>query len=292
MSNLASLFVMNKSKSIGNLFELSEVLKIKPQKLAYLLYVVDINSMYKVFTIPKRNDGTRTICAPEPELKQIQKRIDKFLRKIQNDYYHSKGINPNISHAFNKNKSIKTNSLVHTNKRYVLNIDLENFFDSFHFGRVQGFFYKNNDLPFSSNVATMLANLVCCNGKLPQGAPSSPIITEMISNILDIRILQLAKKYKLDYTRYADDLTFSTNRKNFIDDYNVFMQKLNKCIEKNGFKTNKNKTKLMFKDSHQEVTGVTVNKFSNINRNYYKKTRSMANELLCNDECQVVNAIL
>lgn len=113
-----------------------------------------------------------------------------------------------------KGKSFITNAQIHRNKRFVINVDLENFFDSFHFGRVRGYFMKNKNYQCSEEVATTIAQIACYEGKLPQGAPSSPIITNMICNIFDMRLLRLAKKYKLDYTRYADDLSFSTNDKN------------------------------------------------------------------------------
>lgn len=80
-------------------------------------------------------------------------------------------------------------------------MDLENFFDSFHFGRVRGYFQKNNYYKLPFEVATIIAQLTCFHGKLPQGAPTSPIITNLICNIFDLRIIKLAKKYKLDYTR-------------------------------------------------------------------------------------------
>ena len=153
---------------------------------------------------------------------------------------------------------------------------MENFFDSFHFGRVRGFFLKNRDYQFADEVVATIANLCCYKGKLPQGAPSSPIITNLISNVMDMRLLKIAKKYKLDYTRYADDLTFSTNDRKFLEIQEQFYQEVAKEIESSGFKINDKKTRLQFRDSRQEVTGVIVNKKLNVNRDYYKRTRAMA----------------
>lgn len=149
------------------------------------------------------------------ELKDVQRNIVKVMLTQQNIFQFENNIKSNISHAFTKDKSIITNAEIHKNKRFVLNIDLEDFFKSFHFGRVQGYFEKNKNFLFPKNIATVLAQLTCYNGSLPQGAPSSPIITNLICNILDMKLLKIAKKYKLDYSRYADDLTFSTNNKNF-----------------------------------------------------------------------------
>lgn len=94
-----------------------------------------------------------------------------------------------------------------------------------------------------------------------------------------MRILRLAKKFKLDYTRYADDLSFSTNDKNFIKFYDDFMTKLNNEVKRAGFNINDKKTRLLYKDSRQEVTGLIVNKKIGVKREYVKSTRAMANTL-------------
>lgn len=169
-------------------------------------------------------------------------------------------MHPNISHAFQKEKSIITNAQIHRNKRFVLNIDLENFFNSFHFGRVKGFFEKDKNFKVPPDVALIIAQLTCYQGVLPQGAPSSPIITNLICRILDLRILKLAKKYKLDYSRYADDLTFSTNIRSFDAQEKEFLSVLETEIKRAGFKINTKKTRLQFNNSRQEVTGLIVNK--------------------------------
>lgn len=91
---------------------------------------------------------------------------------------------------------------------------------------------KNKDFQLPKEVATIIAQLSCYMGHLPQGAPSSPIITNLICQILDMRLLKLAKKYKLDYTRYADDLTFSTNNSSFIESLSLFYDELSQEINK------------------------------------------------------------
>ena len=143
---------------------------------------------------------------------------------------------------------------------------------------------KNKNYQLPKEVATTIAQIVCYEGKLPQGAPSSPIITNMICNIFDMRLLHLAKKYKLDYTRYADDLSFSTNNKKFIECEEKFFGELASEVTRAGFAINSKKTRVQYKDSHQEVTGIVVNKKLNVDKKYYKMTRAMAHELYKNGE--------
>ncbi len=146
---------------------------------------------------------------------------------------------------------------------------------------------KNRNYQFPKEVATAIAQIACYEGKLPQGAPSSPIITNMICNIFDMRLLHLAKKYKLDYTRYADDLSFSTNNKKFVECEEKFFEELALEITRAGFAINSKKTRVQYKDSHQEVTGIVVNKKLNVDRKYYKMTRAMAYELYKNGEFKI-----
>ncbi|MEH7078032.1 reverse transcriptase domain-containing protein, partial [Bacillus velezensis] len=201
------------------------------KKLTYILYIKKIQNSYTTFQIPKKSGGQRIINAPSKDLKDIQRNIVNMLLNQKKKFYYENKIRLNIAHAFTKEKSIITNAKIHKNKRFVLNIDLENFFESFHFGRVQGYFEKNKNYLFPKNIATVLAQLTCYNGSLPQGAPSSPIITNLICNILDMKILKIAKKYKLDYTRYADDLTFSTNNKSFDEKSEEFISQLEMIIK-------------------------------------------------------------
>lgn len=256
---------------------LADFLKVPRKKLSYILYVKGTNNLYTSFEINKKNGGTRKINAPSEELKDIQKKLAEAL------YNHKKkkqrGSIEKISHAFEIDKGIITNAENHRNKRFVLNIDLEDFFDSFHFGRVRGFFHKNDHFSLPLEVATAIAQVSCYEGRLPQGSPSSPIITNLICEILDHRILKIAKHYKLDYTRYADDLTFSTNDKNFLESQTELYKKVSEEINRAGFKINDKKTRLQLRDSQQVVTGLVVNKKINVSSVYYKETRAMAHHL-------------
>ncbi|MGM0861950.1 MAG: retron Ec67 family RNA-directed DNA polymerase/endonuclease [Bacillota bacterium] len=263
--------------------DLADFLKIPKSQLSYLLYFKDVNNSYTSFDISKKNGGIRKIKAPTDELKEIQRKLAEALYK----HREKKQNKNNISHAFKKDKSIITNAKIHRNKRFVLNIDLENYFESFHFGRVRGFFANNKNFLLPMKVATVIAQISCYDGKLPQGAPTSPIISNLISEILDRRIMKIAKKYKLYYTRYADDLTFSTNDKNFLNLQTEFYEEISEEITNSGFKINDKKNRLQFRDSRQVVTGLIVNKKINVNRIYYKETRAMAHQLYTHGKFEI-----
>ncbi|WP_414150580.1 retron Ec67 family RNA-directed DNA polymerase/endonuclease [Acetobacterium carbinolicum] len=270
---------MTKFNELKTRNDLARILNVPIKKLTYILYKANVDNLYSSFEIPKKNGEPRKINAPADELKDIQRKLAKVLWEHQQLINKTKHKKNNISHAFQEEKSIITNAIVHKNKRYVLNLDLKDFFDSIHFGRVKGFFEKNNDFKVSTEVATVIAQLSCYKGQLPQGAPTSPILTNLICNILDYRISKIAKKYRLDYTRYADDLTFSTNNRSFLSVYEDFSTKISQEILSAGFSVNESKTSLQFRDSKQVVTGLIVNKRINVDRNYYKKTRAMAHSL-------------
>ncbi|WP_223154408.1 reverse transcriptase domain-containing protein, partial [Campylobacter concisus] len=144
--------------------QFANLIKIKTVLLKKLLYNITAGKAYISFDIPKKSGGYRTIHAPKKELKKIQKsivfKILDHIRETEKD----KHIKTNISHAFEKGKSIITNAKIHRNKKFILNIDLKDFFDSFHFGRVAGYFEKNRELKFSRETSILLAKIFCCDG--------------------------------------------------------------------------------------------------------------------------------
>lgn len=264
--------------------ELADFLGVSYNALTYVLYKKGVESFYYSFSIPKRHGGVRIINAPMKNLAYIQHKLYVALHEYQEKLWDMNSTRTNISHAFQPGKSIITNAQIHRNKRLVINMDLENFFDSFHFGRVCGFFEKNRDFAFSHEVAVSVAQLTCYQGKLPQGASTSPIITNLICQIFDMRLLKLAKKYHVDYTRYADDLTFSSNDKHFITALDSFYEDLSNEISRAGFSINQKKTSCRYKDSRQIVTGLVVNKKLSVDHRYYKQTRAMAHSLYSSGE--------
>lgn len=258
---------------INTLEALASSLNCSANFLKYILYAYGgPNNHYHSFFISKKSGGLREICAPDEQLKWLKRKIAFMLiEQIKSTGHFSK-----VSHGFIKNRSIITNAARHVHKKIVLNTDIADFFDSIHFGRVKGYFEKNIDFLLQENIAQALANLVCYQGRLPQGAPTSPVISNLVCSSLDYRLVKLAKKYRLSFTRYVDDMSFSTNDMLFNERINVFLDELQYVVEKAGFKLNSQKTRIIYNDSQQKVTGLIVNKKINIDREYYKETRAMA----------------
>ena len=122
----------------------AKLVGIELKELTYVLYKEKVNNLYKTFKIPKKNGDFRIIHAPKDNLKWIQRKLSDTLVEIHLDYLINNNIKSVISHGFQKGKSIITNASAHKHKKYILNIDISDFFPSFHFGRVQGYFHKSS----------------------------------------------------------------------------------------------------------------------------------------------------
>lgn len=259
--------------------DLAFELGIPLKKLTHILYGKHTEKCYFSFSVPKRSGGQRLICAPIEDLKSVQKRLARLFQDKRIEMSKTCECPRVLSHGFERKKDIFTNAKIHRNKRFVLNLDLEDFFGSVHFGRIVGYLEKNKSFLLSHEVAVAIAQLCCYQGKLPQGAPTSPVLANMVCDVLDYRLLKIAKKYRVDYTRYADDLSFSTNDPKFLENYDAFYHEVAGTIKRAGFMVNEKKTRLQYRDSRQTVTGLVVNKIINIDRRYYKDTRAMADRL-------------
>ncbi len=342
-------------------------------------YYSNLKNKYVNFDIPKKTGGKRTITAPDKFLKQIQRRINLILTL----FFEPKP----AAHGFLNGRSIVTNAAKHVRKKYVLNVDLKDFFPSIHFGRVKAvlklpilkinqdkiYYYNlginpyvqvlkdlkeryedweireifdvgedtkldlsdnrsfieisfiNGDvkvlnksyniseragMDYAENIrqknvefyyvhkncrehgskvyirdlhppfglktefAHIISNFCCFDGKLPQGAPTSPLLTNMVSQRLDYKLVKLAKENFCFYTRYADDITFSSDKISF---NKAFLKKLNDVVVSEGFEINQKKSRIQKNISHQEVTGITVNNRLNLPRSYVRKVRAILN---------------
>lgn len=262
-----------KSKKYNTRQDIADAIGIKDISLRYFLFKVKPENMYHEFYINKRNGEKRIISAPNKQLRNIQRKLVSFLETL----YDTKI----CVYGFAKGKSIVNNATIHTKQQHILNIDLKDFFSQIHFGRVRGLFMKP-PYCFGKEAATTIAQIACYKGKLPQGAPSSPIISNMICAPLDNQIMHLAKQYKFYYTRYADDITISTNKRSFdraiVYTNNgsiVLGNSLTEVINRNSFVINESKITLRTHFNRQEVTGLIVNKFPNVRRKYIKELRAM-----------------
>lgn len=282
MSALAKL------KSCNTFNDFAHLLGFKANALAYLLWGMDANAKYTTFDIPKRSGGKRTICAPNPKLKLAQSRLSDLLQQCEKEIEVIHAVKKPLSHGFKKEHSILTNAEVHCGRRYVLNIDLEDFFGTIHFGRVRGLFIKHRQFALNPTIAMTIAQIACHENKLPQGSPCSPVISNLVANILDIRLAKLAKIHGCSYTRYADDITFSTSTPEFPEalafkqiDSNRWTpgKPLVDAIKACKFRINPSKTRLQYRRSRQDVTGIVVNKRLNVRAEYRKSLRAMVYKL-------------
>jgi len=254
--------------------DVAELLEVSYGRLTYHIYKIPEQERYKTFEITKKSGGVRPISAPTTALKILQRKLNQVLSEA----YTGK---PSV-HGFLRKRSILSNARAHLNRKFILNVDLKNFFPTINFGRVRGMFMG---IPYKlpEKAATVLAQICCFNNELPQGAPTSPIVSNMICSKMDSELQKLAKKHRCYYTRYADDLTFSTSTQYFPEalarfDSSEKLQvglELEKIIIENGFQINSKKIRLRTKSQRQEVTGLTVNEFPNVRRNYIRQIRAM-----------------
>lgn len=289
------MLTLRRLQNADGLNDVAKLLGFKPGALSHILYIQQDSSKYHTFTIPKRSGGVRSISAPKKGLKLLQRRLADLLQTciFEINQIREASDEPilryQLAHGFTKERSILTNARPHRRKRYVFNIDLEDFFGSIHFGRVQGFFVKDKSFLLKPKTALILAQISCFERKLPQGSPCSPIISNLIAHILDIHLVRLASRWGCTYTRYADDLTFSTNRKEFPARIATRSHSashewtagsdLVRIIVHSGFKVNQTKTRMRYLDSRQEVTGLVVNHRINVPSDYRRKVRAMAHSL-------------
>lgn len=257
--------------------DVSDLLEVPYEHLVYILYWGRRRYPYRTFHIRKKSGGLREISAPHPSLQILQSKLNGVLQLA----YARKP----SAHGFVTGRSILSNAKPHVGRRFVLNVDVEDFFPSINFGRVRGMFMAK---PYNlhPSVATVLAQICCHKGHLPQGAPTSPIVSNMVCGRLDAELQRLAKRYRCTYTRYADDITFSTTLPKLPRQLATAATGLTRAglilgpelvsiIGSNGFRVNGRKQRLQLRDQHQEVTGLTVNRFPNVRRRFVRQLRAM-----------------
>ena len=262
--------------------------KFHPFTMRHLNYYCNPNNVfhrYRLFHIKKKSGGTRVITAPRNRsFMMILQAVNGILNAMYSPSDYAMG--------FTEGRSVITNAGVHKGQKYVFNIDLKDFFPSVEQFRV----WKRLQLKpfnFSKQIASIIAGLCFMrqsrdvidetkrhdNDKkfkfvLPQGSPVSPIITNMVCDTLDRRLAGLARRFGLRYSRYADDITFSSMHYVYAPN-GKFHTELCRLITEQGFIINEGKTRLQKLGARQEVTGIIVSQKLNVTKKYVRDIRNI-----------------
>lgn len=214
-------------------------------------------NFYHYYKVQKKNGGTRNISEPLPNLKEIQRWI------LENILYRFE-ISP-YAKAYVKNRSIKDNVRFHRRQRKVLSLDVKDFFGHLTDWMVYQLFIESG---YSESVAMMLTNLCCLEGSLPQGAPTSAALSNILMKDFDYKIGDFCKMFKIRFTRYADDMTFSGD----FDETKV-ISFVKKNLRDMQLTINDAKTRVRKQGQQQEVTGIVVNYKPQLARSIRKDIR-------------------
>lgn len=275
--------IKNRVKGIKSLEDFTKLLNdIKNDEFGHTKYPITVPQLlhfsnskipnrYKTFHIRKKSGGLREINAPCYQL--------SVLLHVLNILFKSIYIPSPCAMGFAEGRSIVGNASMHVGHHYVFNIDLEDFFPSIPQARV----WKRLQLPpfsFTQEIANVVAGL-CCHAEtestgnfLPQGASTSPLLTNAICDTLDRRMNGVARRFGLHYSRYADDMSFSSMHNVYQED-SEFRKEIKRIIEEQGFRMNEKKTRLLRDGQRQEVTGLVVNSVVNVPRKYIRDLRCL-----------------
>lgn len=219
---------------------------------------------YRKISLKKKDGSIRNINAPRTYLKVIQWWIlDNILNKVNFD--------KNIF-GFVLGRSIVQNAEFHFGAKHILNVDIKNFFPSISFFQVSDVFMS---LGYCEKVSNALANICCLDNRVPQGAPTSPALGNLVLRKLDRKLTDLSKMHAIRYSRYADDLTFSSQH--WID--SKFFSYVDSLIRKEGFEVNRKKTRFAGPQDRMEVTGIVVNEKIQPPRRWRKRVRAILHDI-------------
>ena len=268
-------------KQVAELFTTSDVadlLEVTQDRLVWHIWKRPPGARYHHFKVKKRRGGFREIAAPKPGLKLLQRKMKQVLDAM---YEPRKSV-----HGFVRDRSIVTNAKRHVGCEHVINIDIEDFFPSITFPRVRGMLLKwPCRLP--PEAATAVAQ-VCFAGHegLPQGAPTSPVIANMMCLHMDKHFAALARKHGYMYTRYSDDITLSTTRRrpvppaliNAAQGETTIGPAVREILDRHWFKVNPAKVKVRCRHERQEVTGLVTNERVNVPRRFVRQLRAILHD--------------
>lgn len=221
-------------------------------------YTKHPSAFYREYVVKKKNGDDRVLHSPDLRLKSFQNII---LHNILEFLPVSE-----FATAYHKGARLKDNAAPHVGKKYLLKLDIKNFFDSICFEQVYNSAFNSKYYP--KFIGILLTSLCCRNNSLPQGAPTSPAVSNLVMRNFDNNIGKWCEKHSVTYTRYCDDLTFSSDRPlHFV--YN----KVRSFLEETGFALNERKTLFVSNSRRQSVTGLTVNEKVSVSRDYKRSLR-------------------
>ena len=262
----SSEYTKNYISYAKNLFDKDLPIITSPAHLSMLIgldhqYVLSMaysaERFYRHFVIKKANGKNREIYEPLPDLKFVQHWI---LSNILEKCHVS-----NYAKAFIKGRTLKHNARFHRSQSVVVTMDIKDFFPSI---KIFDVFSIYKEMGYRDNVAWFLAHLCCHKNVLPQGAPTSPYLSNIRLLKLDEAIVKYASEKKIRYTRYADDLTFSGD----LNPHKV-ISKISQLVYAEGFQINSKKTRIAYQNARQEVTGIVVNSHMQVSKEQRKSIR-------------------
>lgn len=260
--------------------QLANFLQINRKKLFDL--TKSCNQHYREITLKKKNGKKRFVFSPDDELKTVQKRILHYIiLKNKPSVYAT---------AYIRKRSAADNAAPHVGKRYLLKIDITDFFGSIRFDQVYNAVFNTRYFPVQ--IGAMLTKLCCRKDVLPQGAPTSPALSNLVMRNFDDNIGKWCERHGIAYTRYCDDMTFSSDKPL----YHVY-QKVKRMLEDMGFALNEQKTRFVTNASRQSVTGLTVNEKVAVSREYKRRVRQEVHyalkfgEISETEKCRLIGKI-
>ncbi len=236
--------------------QLSCVLNVKKSTL--YRQAKHIKEFYNSVEIQKKNGGIRKLDIPDVSLMKSQRAIVKNIL--------SKMPVSSFATAYVRHARIENNARPHIGKRYLLKLDITDFFGSIGFEQIYGRVFNSRNFP--PHIGIILTKLCCYKGALPQGAPTSPMLSNLVMYRFDENLGAWCKARRITYTRYCDDMTFSSDKPL----YPVY-QKVKNMLMSSGFELNEKKTLFVTNSGRQSVTGITVNEKLSVSKDYKRKLR-------------------
>ena len=247
----------NKLPFIYDAFQLASFLGLTTRTM-FKMFHKGFDSFYFPHTVKKKNGGERQLYSPSTLLKCCQRVIlDEILNKIPVSRHAT---------AYKRCWGIERNAKPHIGKKYLLKMDITDFFGSITFDQVYSAAFNTRYFP--KFIGVILTNFCCYNGYLPQGAPTSPALSNLVMKNFDDNLGKWCAERGITYTRYCDDITFSSDKPL----YNTYV-KTKKMLEEMCFEVNEEKTGFFTNANRQSVTGITVNKKLSISKEYKRKLR-------------------